>query len=86
MIHSGLGAGVSPAGVHLSVHRFLDSVLDLKPQYLRMATQREMRETAASIEEKYGLKNICLGIDGKIFPISGLPRFKNPPTIMEPQG
>ena len=86
MVHSGLGSGVSPAGVHLSVHRFVDSVLDLKPLYMRMATTREMRETATSMEEKYGIKNMSLGVDGKIFPIMGKPRFKNPPTFMEPQG
>ena len=76
MVHAGLGAGVSPAGVHLSVHRFLDAVLDLKPLYLKMATAREMRETANEIQEKYGIKNFSLGVDGKIFPISGRPRFK----------
>ncbi len=86
MVHAGLGAGVSPAGVHLSVHRFLDAVLDLKPLYLKMATAREMRETANEIQEKYGIKNFSLGVDGKIFPLSGRPRFKEAPTFLEPQG
>ncbi len=75
-----------PVGVHLSMHRFMDSVLDLKPLYLKMATAREMRETANSIHEKYGIKNFSPGVDGKLFPISGRPRFKEAPTFLEPQG
>ena len=61
----------------------VDSVLDLKPLYIRMVTTRE---TTALMQEKFGLKNFSLGVDWKIFPISGKPRFKTPSTFMEPQG
>jgi len=85
MEEAGHNIGVSGNGSFISLHQFCETITNQKATWVCMPTRHEINKLADQYNEDYGLENLPIGIDGKLFRLKDKPRFKNPPGRMDPQ-
>jgi len=86
LLLSGLNGGISKNGAWIALHQFVECLVSLKQHFIKMPTRNECVQTARFMKDKFKIKNLALGIDGKLFPFYGKPRFQHAPAQNDPRG